>query len=95
MTEIDTNPRGKSSQEFSQKLEEMERNNTQKKQGQITSKTIRRGKVKGVSEEKFETDSTGRVKMLDKRIIKYGEYQFPDQFLDDFHVMEGNQKIKI
>ena len=73
MTEIDTNPRAKSSLEFSQKMEELERNNQYKKQGQITIKTIRRGRVRGVSQEKFETDSTGRVKMLDKRIIRYGE----------------------
>jgi hypothetical protein len=70
-------------------MEELERSNQQKRQGQITIKTMRRGKVRGVTQEKFETDSTGRVKMLDKRIVRYHETQFPA--LDEFFAKEGSQ----
>ena len=35
--------------------------------------------------------------MMDKRIVRYHEHAFPQQanFIDDFHVKEGNQNIKI
>jgi len=97
MTEIDTNPSARASKEFHKQLEDIERKNTHKRQGQITIKTIRRGRVRKVTEERFETDSAGRIKMLDKRLIRYQEYDFPMDRnpIDDFYVTEGSQKIKI
>jgi len=48
MTEIDTNPNSSSSKKFDDKLQEMERKNAQKREGIITIKTMRRGKVRNV-----------------------------------------------
>ena len=58
---------------------------------------MRRGRVRKVSEERYETDSAGRIKMMDKRLIRHQEYDFPRDSnpIDDFYVKEGSQKIKI
>ena len=53
--------------------------------------------MRKVSEERYETDSAGRIKMMDKRLIRHQEYDFPRDSnpIDDFYVKEGSQKIKI
>jgi len=78
MTEIDTNPNSKSSREFEAKMLEFERQNPDKRQGQITIKTIRKGKVRNVREDSFVEDVAGRRILVDKRIIKYGDVAFPE-----------------
>jgi len=78
MTEIDTNPNSKSSREFEAKMLELERQNPNKRQGQITIKTIRKGKVRNVQEDSFVEDVAGRRILVDKRIIKYGDVAFPE-----------------
>jgi hypothetical protein len=78
MTVIDTNPSDRSSVKFEQGMQEMERKNTQKRSGIITIKTMRKGRVSRVSDERFETDSTGRIQMMDKRYIRFNEYEFPE-----------------
>lgn len=40
---------------------------------------MRRGKVVRASDERYETDAAGRVKMMDKRMIRYHEFSFPVQ----------------
>ena len=88
MTVVDTNPMDKSSRAFEKGLEEMERK-SDKKIGTITIKTMRRGKVRRVSEERFETDNAGRIKVMDKRLIRYNEFSYPVQE----HIPIGDQKM--
>ena len=73
MTEIDTNPQGRASQQFQESMQQSGQKETKNSHGQITIKTIRRGKLRGVRDEQFVTDAQGRVKMKDKRIIRYDE----------------------
>ena len=49
MTEIDTNPTSKASLAFHKQLEEMESDVKSQRQGEVTIKTIRRGRVRQVS----------------------------------------------
>ena len=56
MTEIDTNPTSKASLAFKKQLEELEGAKTPARQGEITIKTIRRGRVRNTSKERFELD---------------------------------------
>ena len=95
MTEIDTNPTSKASIEFNQKLEALEGKKTERRTGEITIKTIRRGAVRKMTKERYETDQSGRVSMMDKRIVRYQEYGYPSALIDDFYVKEGNLKIKL
>ena len=78
MTVIDTNPRDRSSIKFEEGMQEMERKNAKKSSGIITIKTMRKGRISRVSDERFETDSTGRIQMMDKRYIRYNEVDFPE-----------------
>lgn len=56
MTEVETNPNSKASIDFNKKLEQLEGKQIQRRQGEITIKTIRRGAVRKISKERFETD---------------------------------------
>ena len=51
MTEIDTNPQGRASREFQEQMNKSEVNDSKKSHGNITIKTIRRGKLRGVRDE--------------------------------------------
>lgn len=95
MTVIDTNPNDSSSKKFDEQLTKMERENTNKKQGHITIKTMRRGKVRNVSQERFETDSAGRINMLDKRVIRYHEHSFQQTNFVPVQVKEGSSDISL
>ena len=95
MTEIDTNPQAKSSQKFQEQLEEMERKNTNKKSGQITIKTVRRGRVRRIDDEMFDTDQAGRIQMRDKRFVQYEGQKYDKEDFSDFKVREDGKEIKI
>ena len=61
MTEIDTMPGSKSSKDFERKMGEIERKKQNKGQGIVTIKTMKKGKVRKVESQKYQTDSAGRI----------------------------------
>lgn len=48
MTEIETNPNSRTAREFEQKMMEMEKKNSNRRQGQIMIKTMRKGRIRNV-----------------------------------------------
>ena len=88
MTEIDTNPNSIASKNFEKQLYDMERQNKNKKEGVITIKTIKRGKVNKVETAQYNTDAAGRMIMQNRRMVNYNSVTFPIQ--ETLHIENVN-----
>ncbi|CDW71931.1 UNKNOWN [Stylonychia lemnae] len=99
ITEIDSDPNGKSAQDFYKKIEELEKSNQNKKKSQIIIKTLKKGK--NVQNLKYDmTGGMGRQisqeqMMFERKHIDFKRFQFPEICPIDYRVKHKNEEIKI
>lgn len=99
MTEIDSDPDSKRAQDYYKRLEEMERNNPNKKKSQIIIKTMKRGRT--VKQETFQDGSfigkqiTEEERIFQRKYIDYKAVQFPEINPIELKVKGQGKELKI